>query len=107
MPKKASKALNKSEFVRSMPEGLSAAEIVAKAKAAGMSLTAGHVYTIRAAAKRKEGIPARGRRSAGRNGVASNGSNSAERQFITLALDLGLSQAEALLTRIKTNLGAL
>lgn len=106
MPKRTStRAHNKSEFVRNMPEGMSAAEVVAKAKAEGMDLTPGHVYTIRAAAKRK-GAPAAGGRR-GRPARASSdagrapASGSAEQQFIGLALDLGLSRAEALLSRIR------
>ena len=104
MPKRA-KAPNKSDFVRSMPEGLSAAEVVAKAKAAGMSLTPGHVYTIRAAAKRKQGVPPRGGRGAGRGAML--GGSARERQFIAIALDMGLAQAEALLARIKVSLTGL
>jgi hypothetical protein len=101
MPKKpAAKAVpNKSEFVRNQPEGLSAADIMAKAKAAGITLTPAHIYTIRAAAKRRNGAAApRGRRPSG--GASAGGGP--ERQFIALALDIGLGRAEALLAQLKS-----
>src|SRR5689334_16817564 len=55
MPKTKSKSPNKSAFVRSLPESMSAKDVVAKAKAAGMILTENYVYTIRSAAKKKSG----------------------------------------------------
>ena len=47
--KKAPKKLNKSEFIRSQPESLTAAEIVAKAKEAGIKLSGNLVYMVRGA----------------------------------------------------------
>jgi hypothetical protein len=100
------KAPNKSEFVRRQPTSLSAAEVVAKAKAAGIALTAGHVYTIRAANKRKSGATkaGSGRRPAslGRPSAAST----REREFVALVLELGLAQSEAMLARIRSRIGS-
>ena len=45
--------VNKSAFVRNLSSNLSAADVIAKAKAAGFAITAGHVYAIRAAANAK------------------------------------------------------
>jgi hypothetical protein len=59
MPKTAKKSShqstkkpqNKSAFIRSLPGTMSAAEVVAKGKAAGISLSEKYVYNIRGAAK--------------------------------------------------------
>jgi hypothetical protein len=51
---------NKSAFVRSLPADLSAKEVVAKAKEAGLTLTDAYVYTIRSASKRGSDEPKRG-----------------------------------------------
>ncbi len=53
---KASKGrggLNKSAFVRSLPASLSAKDVIARAKAAGLSLTEHYVYNVRSQAKAK------------------------------------------------------
>jgi hypothetical protein len=42
---------NKSEFIRSQPAGLSAADLVAKAKAEGLTIEPGLVYNVRGRAK--------------------------------------------------------
>jgi hypothetical protein len=59
--KKSSKGkdgkVNKSAFIRSQPSTLSAGEVVEKAKAAGIELTAGLVYAIRSASKGKTSSP--------------------------------------------------
>ena len=60
MPKKTAKAAapkkqTKTAYVLSLPRTLSAKEVVAKGKAAGISLSDAHVYAIRSAKKRKAG----------------------------------------------------
>jgi hypothetical protein len=55
------KRLNKSEFVRSLPASTPGADVVKKAKEAGIGLTIGYVYSIRAktnAKKREKTSPA-------------------------------------------------
>ncbi len=52
MPKKSNEP-NKSAFVRSQPIELSAAEVVAKAKEAGLSITTALVYKVRSVKKSK------------------------------------------------------
>ncbi len=75
------KGLNKSDFVRSQPSTLSAAEIVAKAKQAGMRISTGLVYVIRSnqrakgSGKARQRAPAAGRKRAkasGGKGTASD-----------------------------------
>ena len=58
MPKKSAKrAMTKSDVIRSMPNA-SAGDIIKKAKSLGLTLTANHVYAVRAIDKRR-GKPAR------------------------------------------------
>jgi hypothetical protein len=57
-PKNASKGSkpargSKADFVREQPSDLSAKEVVAKAKEAGLTLTENHVYAVRAGARKK------------------------------------------------------
>lgn len=49
--------MNKSEFVRSLPHATPAAEVVAQAKSAGLTISAAYVYAIRAAAKKAGKTP--------------------------------------------------
>jgi hypothetical protein len=55
--KNSTKAPNKSDFIRSQPAALSAAEVVAKAKAEGITILPGLVYEVR----RKVKGPAKGK----------------------------------------------
>jgi len=59
MPKKTAKAAapkkqTKTAYVLSLPRTLSAKEVVAKGKAAGISLSDAHVYAIRSDAKKRK-----------------------------------------------------
>lgn len=49
--KPATKTVNKAAFVRALSKDMPAAEVVAKAKAQGLTLSAAHVHAIRSAAK--------------------------------------------------------
>lgn len=60
--------INKTQFVLSQPD-LTAAEIVAKGKAAGIDLHPGYIYEIRSAARRKGKAPAKAK--AGRSAPAA------------------------------------
>jgi len=62
MPKKktTAKKSNKSAFIRNFPAETSAAEIVAKAKAAGLKLSPAFVYAVRSKAKNGEAKPSTG-----------------------------------------------
>jgi hypothetical protein len=107
MPK-TSKSPNKSAFVRGLPGDMSAKDVVAKAKAAGITLTENYVYTIRSAAKNKstKGGTGRGpgRPKGSKSSGGSMGSSSLETNFIESALELGLGNAEKLLAKLRTRL---
>ena len=64
MTKTAKSTANKSEFIRQLPNDLPAAEVVKRAKAAGLTLNAGLVYAVRSNERHKPG--AAGRRLRGR-----------------------------------------
>jgi hypothetical protein len=53
--KKTSKKQSKSDFIRSQPATLSATEVVAKAKAAGIKFSPQLVYNVRNGSKAKRG----------------------------------------------------
>jgi len=106
MPKQKSKTPNKSAFVRNLPGDMSAKDVVAKAKAQGITLTENYVYTIRSAAKNKAKKGGTGRgpgRPKGSRGGASSSSGS-EQSFIEHALDIGLGNAEKLLARLRARI---
>lgn len=131
-PAASTQPTSKAAFVRSQPEGLSAKEIVARAKAAGLTISANHVYAIRPAGKRKRAAkaapavkskrastrPARATRMPAKpaNAAASAHvlaapaparSPAVEAEFIRVALDLGRKRVEELLAHINRHLGAL
>jgi len=83
---------SKAAFVRSLPRSLSAKEVVAKAKAAGVKLSPAYVYVLRSKAGTTKGKGGRKARAAGGN---------TEEQFVTLALDVGLGRASELLSAVR------
>jgi hypothetical protein len=60
--KKTAKPVNKTAFVKHLPKTMPAKEVVAKAKAAGITLTEMYVYSIRSKSKARKssGIAKRG-----------------------------------------------
>ena len=89
------KVVNKSAFVRGLPGSLSAVDVISRAKAAGFSLSAGQVYSIRAAANakaRRAGSVAapRGR---GRAVSSHPAGGSAEALLRAIAAEVGLARA--------------
>ncbi len=95
-PKKG--GASKAGFVRSLPATTPAKEVVAKAKALGMSLSVNYVYNIRGAAK----TGAKNRRAAAREGASVArpiaGSSAAESLLKALAAEIGLGRAIEILT---------
>jgi hypothetical protein len=83
---------SKADFVRSQPRSMSAADVVKKAKAAGMDISVAYVYVIRSKSKTGKG----GRRAA-RGAAPAGRAGSLERDFVNLALDLGFARAQQLL----------
>lgn len=121
---KAAKVPNKSEFVRSLPADMPAGDVVAKAAAAGLKLSAKHVYVIRSLEKKRAAKAAGGSKPAGkpaaakpaRNGKdkggvqpaartprASNGhGHDVNHAFRALVLQVGLVNAKAMIASIET-----
>jgi hypothetical protein len=99
--KPAGKPTNKSAFVRSLPEGMPARDVIEKAKAHGMKMSVAYVYSVRTAAR----AAARRRGNGGASGVGAsvrsapmpaNGAR-VEELLRAVAAELGLSRAIALL----------
>jgi hypothetical protein len=101
MPK-GKRTVNKSAFVRGLPD-LKASEVVAKAKAQGIVLSDKYVYNIRAKAKARGGKPVGRPGRPGRAKAARGGRStaSAQQDLVDLALEIGLTKAEALLARLR------
>lgn len=106
---------SKSEFVRSQPSDLAAAEVVAAARKAGLSITPRYVHEVRYAArhskKAKRGAPTKtsaikpeqAKRAQPAHG---GGERSLEDQFKWLVLELGVARARAILNAVETVLSA-
>jgi hypothetical protein len=130
MPKKSSsKPANpskpakptKASFVRSIPSSVPAKEVVAKAKAAGMTLSEKHVYVIRSDAKKRSAKKKAGGASKGHAAAASTshapkavshsagggGGGSNETNFRKLVLALGIPKAKLLVTDVERRLNQL
>jgi hypothetical protein len=85
------KTPSKVDFVRALPPSLSAKEVIAKAKAKGIKITAAYVYVIRS----QGGIKKRGK--PGPKPRSAAGDAGIDRQFIGLALEIGFGRAQQLL----------
>ena len=109
---------SKSDFIRAQPPELSAAEIVEKAKAEGIDLSAQLVYVVRSVARRKS--PRRGPSlrlaASSRSGRSSPGPSATldgrsapalSRQFCALVTDIGLLHAEELLDAFRTEVASI
>jgi hypothetical protein len=66
----AGKPVNKTAFVQNLPTSMSAKDVVAKAKAAGITLTEMYVYSIRSKSNKSKGGKASGTKR-GRPGKGS------------------------------------
>src|SRR5262245_59262457 len=105
MPRKKAtgkRTVNKSQFVRDQPVTMTAKQVVTKAKDAGITLSEQYVYNIRAKAnaRRRRGRPGRPKGSTN----AAKASSNQDARFVDLALDMGLSKAEALLSRLRAKI---
>jgi hypothetical protein len=105
----SSKSINKTAFVLELPPDMSAKEVIDKGKAAGIKLTDRYVYSIRSKAKVRGGTPGRRGRPRGTGnkgailatGRGGSGGGALESRFFDVALDLGLSKAESLLSNLR------
>lgn len=107
----AKRTQNKSAFVRDLPMEMSAKEVVAKAREAGLTLTENYVHTIRSAAKRKDSKPGAGpgrpRAVAAAEPRSSGSRSGAEAQLMALVIEHGLPQVQEILKRIDAKLRTL
>jgi hypothetical protein len=106
MPKKTKPKVNKSSFVRSQPLTAPAKVVVAKAKAAGVVITEGLVYAVRAADRAKVGKAKKGKpgRPAGKTAKVIGGSE-LEQAIRKLAWAHGFWALEEAVERIKSQAG--
>jgi hypothetical protein len=92
---------SKTAFIRGFAADTPAAKVVDAGKKAGIKLSKEYVYRVRALAKPQGG----GRRSLGRIPAAAIGATTGEEQrFATLAMEIGLVRATALLQRVRQKL---
>jgi hypothetical protein len=107
----------KTAFVMGLPREMSARDVVSKGKAQGIKLSEAHVYKIRSTSKapapkgagrKAAAAPAKAKGRAAKAAPARKGgkaeSGSGEARFIAAALDLGLSRASQLLSKLKGKL---
>jgi hypothetical protein len=112
----AKPTINKSQFIRSFPSDTSPAEIVAAAKAKGISFSPNYVSTIRSASNKKSKKsgsaepkkPGRPKGSKNKKKPAAAAasaprahSTGAESTFKKLVLDLGTTRARQLLDEVQ------
>jgi hypothetical protein len=94
---------SKTAFIRGFTSDTPAAKVVDAGKKAGIKLSKEYVYRVRALAKPQGTGP--GRRSLGRIPAAAIGATTGEEQrFATLAMEIGLVRATALLQRVRQKL---
>ncbi len=96
--KKTEKKISKAAFVRGIDLSMPAKEVVAKAKADGITLSEAYVYNVRATSKTKKTGGGRGR--GGRRGPAPKSSPTA-----TVRVSPGRGSAEELLRAVAAELG--
>jgi hypothetical protein len=105
-------AQSKRDFVLSFGPDTAAAEILRKAKDAGIGLSKAYLYTIRSSsgASQKRGGGGGGRAAATSEAKSAirriKGASSLETQFMDSALDLGLAKATELLNRLRSRMKA-
>jgi hypothetical protein len=93
---------SKTAFIRGFSSDTPAAKVVDAGKKAGIKLSKEYVYRVRALTKPQGGG---GRRSLGRIPAAAIGATSGDEQrFATLAMEIGLVRATALLQRVRQKL---
>jgi hypothetical protein len=105
--KKAKRTMSKTAFVLGLPDSMSRAEVVERAKKQGIDLSVAYISSIRTAARVKAKAARPTSPAAQPSGPAVPTARGAEatdrdREFMTMALDLGLSRAADLLERVRT-----
>lgn len=109
----AAKPQSKTAFVLGQPAGLSAKEVSAKAKSAGLAITEAYVYTIRSSAKNKAGGPRRkpgrpkGSKNAPKGGSVARAVGSlkhAEAQLLEWILEHGTPAVQQMVSNVTSRL---
>jgi hypothetical protein len=96
---KAGKGASKTAFIRGFASNTPAAKVVEEAKRAGVKISKEYVYRVRALTKPSLGS---GQRGLGRS--RGSGSHGSEQRLTSLALEIGLLRASALLERVRARL---
>jgi hypothetical protein len=99
---KPGRGSSKTAFIRGFANDMPAAKVVEAAKRAGVKISKEYVYRVRALAKPSMASAGRGL-SRGRGGSSSYGGS--EQRLTSLALEIGLLRASALLERVRARLG--
>jgi hypothetical protein len=86
---------SKTAFIRGFASDMPASKVVAEAHRAGVEISKEYVYRVRALTK-----PANGKSSNGRR----RSNSGSEQRLTTLALEIGLVRASALLERVRARL---
>ena len=95
-------SLNKSAFIRANPD-LSTADLIAKAKKAGVELSSAFIYTLRSSDKHKKVPSAKVKVSGGREGnalAAAKTSGGAEQELERLVKRIGTDRASEVFQRV-------
>ena len=100
--------MSKADFVRSQPADMPAKEVVAKAKAAGLSISDNYVYTLRYEAKKAGKTPGVSKGPKKKASVKSTraSSNGVEDLLRAAASEIGLSRAITILQEQQNTLRA-
>jgi hypothetical protein len=99
--KSSKRSSSKTAFIRGFSADLPAAKVVEEAKRAGVKISKEYVYRVRALAKPSLGS---GRRGLGRGRGGSGSHAGSEQRLTSLALEIGLLRAVALLDRVRARL---
>lgn len=103
---------HKTKFVLSLPQKLSAKQVVAEAKRVGIALGESHVHNIRSMAKRKARttgelpLPGTRPRAAARANASTAAFANHEALLIDAAIHVGLNKATHLLARLRARAGS-
>lgn len=91
---------SKTAFIRGFSTDTPAAQVVDEGKKAGIRLSKEYVYRVRALTKPQSNASGRGVRGA----LLGRGADRDEQRFATLAMEIGLVRATALLQRVRQRL---
>ena len=105
MSKSGEKKTTKAAFVRAIPDSVPAKEVVAKAKAAGITISEKHVYVIRSGARKKAGKGSA--EKTGRTRADRAPTSSDEASFRKLVLALGIPKSKAIVADVERKLNEL